>query len=276
LGLKLPALENLAVLQDAFDCLDLCDNDLRKLDGFPLSPPMRRLNTLLLANNHISRVGELGLALPGLRSLLLSNNKIANLSEILLLSALSLHHLSLLDNPVCLKPHYRLYTIHTIPSLKWLDFKKVQQKEREEAAAFFKSAAGGGLSQAVLAEAKVIAEGGAVAGAAGVVLTAEQKVLVKKAIERATTKNEIDLIEKSLKTGNLAYLAALLADPPAAPLAPPAPTLSIPAEAEAGAEGEGEEIVGIEVEGAEVAEVEGGEVEVEAEADGADGESMDV
>jgi hypothetical protein len=41
--------------------------------------------------------------------------------------------LSLLDNPVVLRPHYRLYTIHKLPALTLLDFAKVTQKEREAA-----------------------------------------------------------------------------------------------------------------------------------------------
>ena len=36
--------------KDAFDCIDISDNDLRKLDNFPV---MKRLKMLLCANNHV-------------------------------------------------------------------------------------------------------------------------------------------------------------------------------------------------------------------------------
>ena len=66
--------------QDAFDCIDLSDNDLRKLDNFP---SMKRLKMLLVANNHISFI-ENGLATktPNLHTLVLTNNKISELSVV--------------------------------------------------------------------------------------------------------------------------------------------------------------------------------------------------
>jgi hypothetical protein len=45
-----------------------------------------------------------------------------------LASLTSLQHLSLLENPVTKKQHYRLYTIHKLPKLRVLDFKKVKQR----------------------------------------------------------------------------------------------------------------------------------------------------
>ena len=36
-----------------FDCVDLCDNEIAKLGGFP---PMPRLSTLLVANNSVARI----------------------------------------------------------------------------------------------------------------------------------------------------------------------------------------------------------------------------
>lgn len=49
-GYKIPVLENLGATLDQFDTIDLSDNEIRKLDGFPL---LKRLKTLLLNNNRI-------------------------------------------------------------------------------------------------------------------------------------------------------------------------------------------------------------------------------
>ena len=43
------------------------------------------------------------------------------------------------------RQHYRLYTIHKIPTLKVLDFQKVKQSERERAGKLAASAAGAAM-----------------------------------------------------------------------------------------------------------------------------------
>ena len=43
----------IAAFKDQFDCIDLSDNDIRKVEGFPY---LRRLKTLLFNNNRISLV----------------------------------------------------------------------------------------------------------------------------------------------------------------------------------------------------------------------------
>ena len=43
----------LSYLQDQFDTLELSDNDVRKVDGFPL---LRRLKCLILNNNRVALV----------------------------------------------------------------------------------------------------------------------------------------------------------------------------------------------------------------------------
>lgn len=50
LGYKIPVIENLGATLDQFDAIDFSDNEIRKLDGFPL---LRRLKTLLMNNNRI-------------------------------------------------------------------------------------------------------------------------------------------------------------------------------------------------------------------------------
>uniref|UniRef100_V9ICL0 U2 small nuclear ribonucleoprotein A n=1 Tax=Apis cerana TaxID=7461 RepID=V9ICL0_APICE len=44
-GYKIPTIENLGATLDQFDTIDFSDNDIRKLDGFPL---LKRIKTLFL------------------------------------------------------------------------------------------------------------------------------------------------------------------------------------------------------------------------------------
>ncbi|CAM9664985.1 unnamed protein product, partial [Phaeothamnion confervicola] len=61
-GYKIATIENLGVTQDQFDVMDFSDNEIKKVDNFPR---YKRLSTLLLSNNHVSRIGpELGRQLP--------------------------------------------------------------------------------------------------------------------------------------------------------------------------------------------------------------------
>ena len=61
-GHKIAAIENLGATQNQFDAIDLSDNEVVKLEGFPRLP---RLHTLTLCNNRIARVGKgLGEQLP--------------------------------------------------------------------------------------------------------------------------------------------------------------------------------------------------------------------
>jgi U2 small nuclear ribonucleoprotein A' len=189
--------------------IDFSDNDIKKLDNFP---QMQRLNALIVNNNSVTRIGA-GLAehLPKLTTVILTNNRLANMSEIDRLAECKLESLSLLDNPIVTKSQYRLYVIYKIPTLKWLDFRKVQQTEREESAKFFKTPAGKAFLGAVAQEAKFLSEGGGAGGAGGgaVQLTEEQKAMVKRAIEAATTKEEIDLIERQLKVRRVGSLHSM-------------------------------------------------------------------
>lgn len=193
--------------------IDFSDNDIKKLDNFP---KMLRLNALIVHNNSVTRIGA-GLAehLPKLTTIILTNNRVTNMSEIDRLAQFKLECLSLIDNPVASKAQYRQYVLHRLPSLKWLDFRRVQQAEREESAKFFKTPAGKAFLGAVAQEARFLAEGGGSAGGAGsagsgaggaLQLTEEQKVLVKRAIEQATTREEIDNIERQLKVRTAPFL----------------------------------------------------------------------
>lgn len=229
-GLRVTVVENMAILQDGYDVVDLSDNEIKRLDNWPLGT--KRLGCLLLNNNLVSRVAPtLGQQVPNLTALILTGNRISSLSEILHLATLTkLEHLSLLENPVAHNANYRLFCVHHVPSLKSLDFRKVGAKEREEAKKLFASEAGKALLDAVSQEAKALASGagaGAAGGGAGgkqqLALTDEQKAQVRAAIEGAKTREEIDLVERQLRTGTFVFAAAGAGAGAGAPPAPPAP-----------------------------------------------------
>ena len=195
----------------------MSDNEVKKLDNFPV---MKRLNTLILNNNNISKLASnLGDNLKGITTLILTNNKITQVSEIDYLSTLKkLEHLSLMENPVIqsLGSTYRLYVIYKIPSLKSLDYMKIEKKERDPVELFFKSthgttflnsigtSSGSSLSSSGLGSGSgglgqdVAVQGG---GGGGTVLSEAQKLHVRRSIEAATTREEVDAIERQLRVG---------------------------------------------------------------------------
>ena len=73
-GYKISAIENLTATNDQFGSIDLTDNEITIL---PQLPPLKRLRTLLLANNRISRVEKNFTEMtPSLENLVLTNNKV--------------------------------------------------------------------------------------------------------------------------------------------------------------------------------------------------------
>jgi U2 small nuclear ribonucleoprotein A' len=136
-GLKIPNVENLGGTNDAYECIDLSDNDLIKLGNFP---PLRRLHTLLLMNNRISRIAEDAFQpLPSLKSVTLTGNKLEKLVDLEPLTKLkTLERLSLLENPVVKVKHYRPYMIQKCTkNLRILDFNRIKDKERKAAGLLF-------------------------------------------------------------------------------------------------------------------------------------------
>uniref|UniRef100_A0A0A9YS56 Probable U2 small nuclear ribonucleoprotein A' n=1 Tax=Lygus hesperus TaxID=30085 RepID=A0A0A9YS56_LYGHE len=130
-GYKIPVIENLGATLDQFDTIDFSDNDIRKLDGFPL---LKRLKTLILNNNRIVRLADgLGTSIPNLENLILSGNNLQELSDIdPLISLQKLTTLSLLENPIVTKPHYRLYVAFKLPNLAfWISEKLDKRKEKK-------------------------------------------------------------------------------------------------------------------------------------------------
>lgn len=199
-GLKIPLIENLGVTQDQFDTVDLSDNEIRRLDNFPR---MRRLKTLLLCNNSIARFGSaLGEQISELEALVLTNNKVASLSEIDHLASLTkLRHLSLVDNPVVRSLHYRLYILHKLPHLTVLDFQKVKADERRAAKKLFQSQAGQQHLSAIADEGKLLAAESAGKVREKRVMTEEEKRLAQAMIDKATTPEELERVERQLRAG---------------------------------------------------------------------------
>ncbi|KFV91058.1 U2 small nuclear ribonucleoprotein A', partial [Eurypyga helias] len=202
-GYKIPVIENLGATLDQFDAIDFSDNEIRKLDGFPL---LRRLKTLLMNNNRICRIGEnLEQALPSLTELVLTNNNIAELGELDPLSTIkSLTYLSILRNPVTNKKHYRLYVIHKVPQVRVLDFQKVKLKERQEAEKMFKGKRGAQLAKDIARRTKTFNPGAGLP-------TDKKKAgpspgdveAIKAAIANATTLAEVERLKGLLQAGQI-------------------------------------------------------------------------
>uniref|UniRef100_A0A131YSJ3 Probable U2 small nuclear ribonucleoprotein A' n=1 Tax=Rhipicephalus appendiculatus TaxID=34631 RepID=A0A131YSJ3_RHIAP len=217
-GYKIPVIENLGATLDQFDCIDLSDNEIRKLDGFPV---LKRLKSLMLNNNRICRIAEnLQEHLPALETLVLTNNQIQNLGDLDPLASIkTLTYLSLMKNPVTVKRHYRSYIIHRIPQLRVLDFRRIKQKERLEAQQLFKGKRGKQLEK----EVGVVSGGGAgpirSSGSSNSAASAQppppgagptppasssrssQLEALKQAMSRATTLDQVEHLGTALQSG---------------------------------------------------------------------------
>ncbi|XP_059144369.1 U2 small nuclear ribonucleoprotein A'-like [Physella acuta] len=208
-GYRIPVIENLGATLDQFDTIDFTDNDVRKLDKFPL---LKRLKHVLLSNNRIVRISEnLEENLPSLETLVLTNNNLKELADIDPLSTVTtLKHLSLMGNPITTKKNYRLYVIHKIPSLRILDFSRIKMKEREAASKMFKK------KKSQPQQATVAENGGA---AKAKTFTPGEKLVpvrptpsgptkqdvaaIRKAIANAKTLEEIERLNQLLKSGQI-------------------------------------------------------------------------
>lgn len=206
---KIAAIENMGATQNQFDAIDLSDNEIVKLEGFP---PLSRLHTLYLSNNRIARVGvDLSQQIPMLKALYLTNNRLKNLADLdPLKSCKRLTHLSLLGNPVSKNPDYRLYAVYSLPALKVLDFRKVKLAEREAAEKKF----GGkdGLKAREAAKTFEVGDVGTGGGAnadgadesaapGGQGPTPQQLLALQAAIANAETLEEVARLENALSNG---------------------------------------------------------------------------
>ena len=200
--LKIPAITNLAVTNDAFECIDLSENDILKI---PHLPPLMRLKTLVLCNNRIARIAPDAFEqCKNIESLVLTNNQISQLVDIKPLTTLSkLTRLSLSANPVTKRAHYRNYAIFTLTAdnnfFRILDFQRVTQKDKDAVNKLF-GGPDGPEKLAKIAPAREIEEEKE-EEAKG--LSEAQIERIKKAIEDAQTIEEVTELEKALKTGTM-------------------------------------------------------------------------
>lgn len=214
-GLKIPNIENLGGTNDAYECIDLSDNDLIKLGNFP---PLKRLRALFLMSNRISRIAEDCFdTMPNLRSVILTGNKLEKLVDLEPLTKLQgLEHLSLLENPVTKVKHYRPYMIHKCSkTLRILDFSRIKDKERKAASLLFAGDRGKKLMEEIAPprvvdkEMKGMSVDAPKSGPAPEVIER-----IKKAIVEAETIEEVTRLERALKSGILPDDLKLAGDEP--------------------------------------------------------------
>jgi len=205
-GYKVPVIENLGATLDQFDTIDLTDNEIRKLDGFPL---LNRLSTLLLSNNKVCRIADnLEASLPKLRTLVLTNNLIAELGDLDALSTVAtLETLSLLRNPVTTKKNYRYYVIHRVPQLRVLDFRRIKMKERDAAKKMFKGEKGAALAAELGQKSKTFTPGAPVVNGVGKPAPSAQAKqdmeAIKLAIANAKSLEEVEHLKNLLRAGQV-------------------------------------------------------------------------
>ena len=131
-GFKIMEIQNLSATNDQFACINLTDNSISEIN---MLPQLKRLKTLMLINNRISKVEkDFAINCPFLANLVLINNKISDFEQIdNIASCQTIEKLYLLDNVVTKLKNYRLYVIYKLPKLRILDFQRVTKKEREDA-----------------------------------------------------------------------------------------------------------------------------------------------
>eukprot|EP00043_Microstomoeca_roanoka_P001372 m.32315 g.32315 ORF g.32315 m.32315 type:complete len:247 (-) comp10778_c0_seq1:165-905(-) len=205
-GNKITVIENLGATLDQFDTIDLSDNDIRALDGFPL---LKRLNTLILNNNRILHVApKLSESLPNLEAVVLTNNNLSELADLEpLLACKKINHLTLLRNPVTVKDNYRLFVIYHLPNLKVLDFARVRAEERAQAQNLFGSTSGTELLETIRTQATkhepeaVISEKDKERKEQAAKAKAEATAKIQAAIANASSLEEIQRLEAQLQAG---------------------------------------------------------------------------
>ncbi|KAJ6604277.1 leucine-rich repeat-domain-containing protein [Mycena vulgaris] len=211
-GYKIPAIENLGVTRDQHDAIDLTDNSIVTLGNLPL---LKRLNTLLLANNKVSHISpSIHISVPNLTTLVLTNNQFTELGDLEPLKELRyLKYVSLMGNPVREKKWYREWLAWRLPGLRVLDFQRIRDKERQTAKTLFLTAENLPTALATTLSTTVSTQSTKTAittdepkaaplmGKAGRLMSKEDAEKVKAAIAKATSMEEVRRLERSLREG---------------------------------------------------------------------------
>ncbi|KAL6719253.1 U2 snRNP complex subunit [Lecanora helva] len=166
--------------------------------------------TVELINNSLSYLNPLKE-----RELDLRANNFAELADLDVLSKFHrLTHLSLLENPVTRKEHYRYWIIWRCPTVRFLDYRKVKDVERARATELFGTAQEPSALAAKIIGIKSrtfdipsssLANGSASAGDKSyrVKLTDKEKKRVEALIRNAKSLQEITRLEKELNEGRI-------------------------------------------------------------------------
>jgi len=194
-GLRIPVIENLTIISDAYECLNMSDNSLVTLGGFPR---LEMLQSLIMCNNQLKRITpKLGLALPNLKNLILTHNQFSSIKDLEPLADIpSLERLSLVGNPVCKEQGYRYFVISKLPKLRYLDFMKVKKLERDDAELHYGKAETTEPSEFVPGEQPD-------QSAQYTKLTDEQKNRIKQALKKANSIEEVERLELMLTSGKI-------------------------------------------------------------------------
>lgn len=204
--LELTELGNLSITNDKYQVIDLSNNELIKLSDIP--PNFKKLEDLLLSNNNILYIDEDTFPLNNqIRSITLYNNNIYKFQPIFKDKFPKLETLILIGNPITELENYRLFILWLIPSLKVLDFKKVKQAERIQAEELFGkdhtvfNNEASRLLNATRSKSNEIDKSDRQVNNVVKKLTEEEKQELLKKLEIATSIEEIEKIESSLRNG---------------------------------------------------------------------------
>jgi U2 small nuclear ribonucleoprotein A' len=158
-----------------------------------------------MANNRITRVDvDLADYLPNLHTMVLTNNHLAELGDLEAFTKMKyLEYLTLIDNPVTSKDHYRSYLIYKLPKLRVLDFQKITKAEREAAKKLFLSKDGLELENSLKTSQKTFEPGQMPIRdpLSQQTLSEEETARIRAAIAQATSLEEIHMLERRLKSG---------------------------------------------------------------------------
>lgn len=221
-------IENLEHCADVYSIIDLTNNEIKEFSGIPTDGT---IDTILIANNNISSIGEIQSDMgndettssgatqqeapsepltktrSSLMSLLLINNNISAFSELSKLRQFdNLETLLMIGNPICNQHHYRHFLIWLLPKLRIIDGEKVKLADKSDALELFGAlwaqrtpAVDALLNQQTIATA-VPKETRLMTNAIKKLSEEEKEQLVKD-LQKALTMEEIERLSGAMKNG---------------------------------------------------------------------------